>query len=1048
MSDFCHLHVHTEFSFLDGLGTSKMAAEKVREHGHTHLAITDHGNIAGSLHHLNACEEQEITPILGMEAYYCPDRTLRGKENSERWHMVLLAKNMEGWKNLIRLSSLAHGEGYYYKPRIDLDLLSRYGEGLMASASCLAGWIPNMLLNGRDKEAQEHLNMMLNIFGDDFYFEIQPHDIDEQRTYNLMAADLASKHGVPLVATADSHYPCADWADTHDVLLLANTGTKRSERKEGEARGEEFMRFQGDTYWLMDEIDMWEAFKKHHPNLPKHVVQSALQATSDIAERIQPFTISREPKVPKVTTEEDEAWSLLMGWCMEKLTKLNKENDDVYMVRLLRELEMMKEHDFLDYMVLIVRVVREALSRGIRRGSGRGSAASSLVCYLTGITGVDPIGHNLLFERFLSPGRKEPPDIDLDFQSDRRDEVKEIVVELMGQDHVCNICNYTTFSLRNTLHKIGRAIDVPYAKIEHATKTFEALEKGGDDDVEMNLTYMRTLSGALDWLANDEPELWHHAIRLEGQCMNLSKHAAGVIVTETPISETIPTMRGGDDGGLVSGWSDGGWFRAISEYGFLKIDILSLKNLAIQEYAIQSIERRTGEKIDVEDPTRFPSADPSVFDPKVIEVFANGGTFGCFQFDSPALTNFVRNLAPVNFDDLVAANALFRPGPLEGGEAHEYGKRKGTVWETDNEVLQRLLGPTRGVMAFQEQVMQVAMELGDFTGEEADDLRKAMGKLYRHGMKVVNDFIRKNGYDKKFLTNAVKNGLDKTEAQEWWKKILGFGGYGFAKAHSCPYSYMGYVDAWLKTNYPADFFAGFLSYRPEKMKRALENMRGHGIRLVPPDVNTSELGFTVLDDRTIQMGLLSVDGIAEKSAMGILNNRPFSSIQDIENRVPKSGEGACNARGKAALWDAGAMDSLGGRPDWTNAQKAKAEKEKLGVPLSNRNDEEELRRRKIIQERIYSRQEFDEATDGKSLVVGGEIVTVKKIRTKKGQDMGFATIRFGDDEYELTLFPEKWEENSHRLEEGEIILAQGVKDTRGLITYAVNTIEEVEESCQ
>ncbi len=1053
-----HSHVHTEYSFLDGVGTSLMLAEKAAEMGQPALCLTDHGVLCGALHHLSACEKHGIIPILGMEAYYNPDRTARGKEHLPNiWHLILLAKNETGWKNLVRISSESHSTGFYRKPRVDDDLLSRYGEGLIASASCLAGYIPNKILTGEYDEANRHLEMMLHLFGDDFFFEIQPHNIDAQREYNIEAVNLAAEHGVPVLATADVHYPYEDWDDTHDVLLLINTRTKRSEREEGEAQGEEFMRFVGNTYWLMDDMTVMTSFEKHHPSLPKYVITEAISNTEEwLLSKIDPFTISKEPKIPKVTKSEDEAEAKLRSWIAEGLERVAKEDDQQYLDRVEYELDAMREAQFFDLIIIIGEMVRFAKREGIRKGPGRGSAAGSLVCYLIGVTDVDPIGHLLPFERFLAPGRKEPPDVDLDFQHDRRDEIKMFVADLVGHERVAELCAFGTFALKNTLQFVGRVIEVPYAAIEHATKTFDALAKGDDADVEMSLEHMRKLSSKLDWLANKFPELWRHSVRLQGQCKQLGTHAAGLVVTDQPINEVVPTMRRGEDGTMVTAWSDGGRFRAISEYGFIKIDVLSTDALTKQNMALRLIRERTGEDIDLNDPSVFPSADPGMFDPEVIALFAEGKTLGIFQFHTPAMVEFLRELAPETFIDLVAANALFRPGPLEGGEASEYGRRKGQEWSYPHPILERILKPTRGVLAFQETVMQIAVEIGGFTGAEADDLRKAMGKLYRLGQKVVNDFLRGNKYDQKFLTNAIANGLSPEEAHEWWNRILAFGSYGFAKNHSCPYSLQAYQDGWLKIHYPWAFWPAFLTFDPDRVRRAVDEMESLGLRILLPDINESDLYFTPVDEHTIRFGLLAVKGIKDASVAELLAKRPFTSLADFEERIEKK---KCNKTAKAALYLSGALDSIGGRNGgfwheiypwavlrpWTAAGRGKAEKETIQIALSNRNSAEEAHQHKLVEDRIWTREEFDKADKGEMLIVGGEVVSVKKIVTKRGDDMGFCSLRFREDDYELTLFPEYWSAYHEKLEEGELILAYGEKESRGLIVNTIGVVSEIEE---
>lgn len=1013
--------------------------------GQDALAITDHGTMAGALHHVHACSgknfqgervHEPIKPIAGMEAYFRIDRKDQTQQNREYYHLVLLAKNLEGWHNLLRLSSEAYASGFYYKPCIDIELLSKHSEGLIASTSCLSGYVPQMLLAGEDARATQHVRLLQAAFGDDLFVEIQPHDFDEQRRMNVELANLATRMGIMLVATTDAHYPHHDWADTHDVLVMSRTGQSVATREKAREAGEDYMAFSGDTFYIMSEQEVLNAFAAHHPSLPESTVQEAVSNTLEIAGRVEHYEVSREPKVPKATRDAAHAEEVVRGWCEEGLVRVGKSDDARYREQLEHEMAVLRSKEVLDYFVVIGDLVRWAKDNRIRVGPGRGSAAGSLVSYLTRITAIDPIGHGLLFERFINPHRAEYPDIDIDFQHDRRFEVKQHLRDRWGADHVAEVGAYQTFGMRSAIQVPARCLDVPYEEVMSATRSLDDLDDTGD----MGLAQLGPMSEKLTAFGQKYPDVIKHALRLEGQIKTMSKHAAGVVVTDKPISEYMPT-RVDDDGSIITQWSEKAEFPIITEFGFMKIDVLATDGLTIQQRTVDAVKARTGREIDFEDVQQFPVIeDPNATDDKVLQLYRDGHTLGLFQFESGGITRFLKEIRPTWFGDLVAANALFRPGPLEGGVANDYGLCKNGIKPTAywHVLVEPILAPTYGVMAYQEQVIQVVQALGDFDAGQADLVRKAMTKWQSTKIKTNKGRGEMQKFYEQFEAGCTAKGVTKGEASSIWEKVLQFSIYGFNKSHSAGYALQSYQDACLKTYEVLDFYASLLTLEEAKIARVIREAMGMGVQILPPDINESNESF-IVSNNAVRFGLSGIKGVGDAIARHVMERRPFDSYDDMMTKIEIS---KCNSRARQALCEAGAFDCWGARSKWVLEKNDKdelvrvdraygddeigaLERSRLGFSLSTnalRTGDD------VLAKRLDTEDEFDMRGDGEPAIVGGEVTAVKEITDRKGGLMAFVDLAWRNNTYSATFFSGVYAPHRHLLSEGNVVLVHGSKD--------------------
>lgn len=1029
MSNLVHLHRHGDFSILDGIGRDEDYAKRAAELGQSALALTDHGNLAGVLYHAEACNKVGIKPIVGMEAYFRPDieADREAKNTYGYYHLVLLAKNAEGFRNLTRLTSISYTDDYFYqKPNVDWRLLRENSTGLIGSSSCVSGLMPQQIISGDIEGAERTLRTFQDIFGDDFYLETQPHDFDEQRRANIELINMAGRHGIPVVAAVDAHYPFQDWADTQDIALMIATNSSVKKRKEDEEAGKNYMQFTGKTFWLMSHDELRNAFHEHHPDIPNSTVEEMINNSTAIAEKCEHFTYDKSPKIPKATKSEGEAESILREWCEEGLRRIHREDDSEYRGRLEMELSVMRDLNVLDYFIIVGDMVRWAKKNGIRVGPGRGSAAGSLVNYLVGITALDPIGYDLIFERFLNPSRTELPDIDIDFQDDRRDEVKEYLKQKWGDDYVVDVAAFQSFGHKGVIQDVARVLNISYVETKRVTDNIPAVTKlfgKGLEDIKDDIPQISAFF-------KKYPEVERHAVRLYGQMKGNSRHAAAVIVTDRPATDLIPTMRS-KDGGMVTQWSERANAQIISPYGFLKIDCLSLDSLTIQQSTIDLIKERHGVDIDFEDPDQFPVVEsPYKVDQDIVESFADGANIGIFQFESTGIVGLLKQIKPTNLEHVIAANALYRPGTLDNAVAFDYARRKNGHhnWKLPHESVKEFISNSYGFMIFQEQVMQIFGALAkDATPEEVGVFLKVVAKG------VARDFEGKQRlkpFREQFVAGCEEKGVPKKAYDLLWDQILQMSTYSFNKAHASGYSVMAYQDKYLKRNYPFELYVNLLSKKPDKIPNIIRESKFYGVSVLPPDVNTSDEAF-VIDGNSIRFGLLGIKDVGPSAVQELKKKRPFKSYEDLVERTEKS---KVKSNVRMALLKSGALDSLGGRTNWSIDEDkitrigvsvpvetmTEWERETMGFSISKGDDISKYR--DIIEERITHDEELE---DGEEAFLAGEVINVKEITTKSKEKMAFVELEYLNNSKNLTVFPKMYKNHSHLLVEGAALLAIG-----------------------
>lgn len=1095
-----HLHRHSEYSFLDGVGTATHFAEEAKRLGQGYLSITDHGNLCGALLHVKACEEAGITPILGMEAYFRPQRSDWSANNGAYYHLVLLAKNLEGWQNLMRLHTESYMSGYgHKKPVIDFELLRMHGKGLIGSTSCVAGVVPKRIIEGDIDGARDVMEILRDTFEGHLFAEIQPHQVIfkpgdpcVQKLVNREIYNLANELSVPLVATADVHYPYKDWYETQDLLVMTNTGQTVATREKAHALGEDYMSGY-PTCWLMSSQEMRELFALNHPELDSSIVDEAIGNTGVVASWIEQFEIDKSPKIPKAADTPEEAEAIVMGWAREGLERIGKSGDPIYEARLEHERNILRNAAIFDYFYIIGDLVRWAKGlnpddkppgRPIRVGACRGSAGGSLIAYTTRITAIDPVGHGLLFERFLNPDRKELPDIDIDFQHNRREECKEYLARKWGQERVANVAAFQMFGMASSLQSMAKVLQADFVETKAVTDKLQGAVKDADaateDEGELHLEDLLPHSSALQEYAAKNPEVWKHALRLEGQVRTMGQHPAGVVITPGPSTESMPTMKARKDGHVVSAWSERASFPIMTTYGFLKIDALSTDGLTIQDYAADLIEKQTGEVIDFEDPRQFPViVDPYAVETEVIEKFGAGRTLGVFQFESHGITGLLKDIKPDWLGDVIAANALYRPGPLDGGTTFQYGKRKNgqQPWSNVHPSLDPILDSTYGIIAYQEQVMAVASAIGGFSPAEADDVRKIMTKWHSNKDNTRRGEEKMRQMQDRFFEHATGPvGLAKKEAEQIWEWLKAFARYGFNKSHAGGYALQAYQDMWLKVHHPLAFYASLLTWEPKKTARVVRAALADGVDILPPDVNRSSRGFTI-DNGAIRFGLTAIRDVGLTSVIEIERMRPFTDYADMMRKVNTT---KVNAKVKLGLLEAGAFDEWGGRSQWMIAtetlrepdpnhkrryiyhqragdvipgslsqnEMAALEKLRIGFPLSTSAQSakvsEDVKSKLLIHTvaDLEGVQEGDTKIGEDNITIGGEVIEIREQKSKWGNDIAFVKTEYEGDEYQLLFQSRAWTQFRDQVEEGVTILAQGKMGDDKLIVNNMITMEQ------
>ena len=882
---FAHLHVHTEFSLLDGSNKIKEYVSRVKELGMNSAAITDHGVMYGVIDFYREAKKQGINPILGCEVYVAPnsrfDREITGGDD-RYYHLVLLAENEEGYANLTKIVSKGFVEGYYYKPRVDKELLRKYHKGIIALSACLAGEVARFLTKGLYEEAKKTALEYQEIFGEgNFFLELQDHGIPEQGLVNQQLFKMSEETGIELVATNDIHYTYAEDAKPHDILLCIQTGKKLSD--------ENRMRYDGGQYYVKSEEEMLRLFP---------YAKQALENTQKIADRCHVEIEFGVTKLPKYDVPDGyTSWEYLQKLCYEGLEKRYGDPSEELKERLAYELETIHQMGYVDYFLIVWDFIKYAKDHGISVGPGRGSAAGSIVSYCLEITTIDPIRYQLLFERFLNPERVSMPDIDVDFCYERRQEVIDYVTRKYGKDCVAQIVTFGTLAARGVIRDVGRVMDLPYAYVDSISKMIpQELGITIDKALKMNPD-LKKLYDTDKTVTN----LIDMAKRLEGLPRHCSMHAAGVVICQKPVDEYVPLSRAAD-GTITTQFI----MTTLEELGLLKMDFLGLRTLTVIQNAVLLARRKQPElninQIDYNDQ-------------KVLDYIGTGKTDGVFQLESAGMKGFMKELKPHNLEDVIAGISLYRPGPMDFIPQYIRGKNDSSSITYDCPQLEPILAPTYGCIVYQEQVMQIVRDLAGYSLGRSDLLRRAMSKKKAAVMeKERKIFIY--GDEETGVPGCIKNGIDEQTANKIYDEMIDFAKYAFNKSHAAAYAVVSYQTAWLKYYFPVEYMAALMTSvidNPSKVSEYIYACRQMNIKILPPDINKGEANFSV-DGGDIRYGLAAIKSIGRPVIKAIVEDREelglFQNLEDFITRL--SAKNILNKRTIENLIKAGALDTLGG----------------------------------------------------------------------------------------------------------------------------------------
>ena len=880
--EFTHLHVHTEYSLLDGSSKIKELVHRAKELGMDSLAITDHGVMYGAIEFYKAALAEGINPILGCEVYVAPgsrfDREVaKGAEDDSRYHhLVLLAENDEGYRNLVKIVSKGFTEGFYYKPRVDYEVLRTYSKGVIALSACLAGVVPYFLRRGLYEEAKKEALILQDIFGKgNFFLELQDHGIPEQQTVNTGLLRMSKELSIDLVATNDVHYIYDTDAEAHDILLCIQTGKKVAD--------EDRMRYEGGQYYLKSAEEMAELFP---------YAREAIENTHKIAERCHVEIEFNHYKLPHFEVPEGfTSEGYLRHLCQEGLVHRYGEEAGKYQKRLDYELDTIVTMGFVDYFLIVWDFIKYAKDHGIPVGPGRGSAAGSLVAYSLNITDlIDPIRYNLIFERFLSPGRVTMPDIDVDFCYERRPEVIDYVTKKYGADHVVQIVTFGTMSARMVIRDVGRVLDYPYAYVDSVAKAIP---------MELGITIAKalTMNPELKRLYESDDQakkLIDMSMRLEGLPRHTSIHAAGIVIAPQPVDDFVPLSRAAD-GNITTQYT----MVTLEELGLLKMDFLGLRTLTVIQNAIGG---------------RFDVHDIDYDDPEVFDMIGKGQTEGVFQLESAGMRNFMKELKPRNLEEIIAGISLYRPGPMDFIPHYIKGKNNQDSIRYDCPELEPILSPTYGCIVYQEQVMQIVRELAGYNNAQSDDIRRTMSKKKMEKMaKEKNDFIY--GNEERGIDGCIKRGISEEVAKKIYDDMTDFAKYAFNKSHAAAYAVVSYQTAYLKCHYPVEFMAALMTSFMEhtgKITEYIMTCRQMGIEILSPDINEGDYRFTPYEGN-IRYGLAAIKGVGRPVIDEIVEERkaggPYVNLKDFCTRL--SGR-SVNKRTVESFIKAGALDCLPG----------------------------------------------------------------------------------------------------------------------------------------
>lgn len=1067
---FVHLHCHSHYSLLDGAGDIGKLVKRCQQHGMNSLALTDHGNLHGALEFYRKAKDAGINPIIGYEAYIAPgSRYDRGGATGSKdasYHLTLLAQNRTGFRNLVKLASAASLEGFYYKPRIDKDLLQAHSEGIICLSGCVSSEFSRAVLKGIDtadaeKEAREVVSWFHGVFGDRYFIEVMNNGVDIQRLQLEGAVEIARRMGMPLVATSDTHYVDPEDSEAQDILLCINTGRFRTDTSR--------MKMDGNQYFLRTPEQMYDKF----PGLEHAVARSQEIADSvDIDLQLGKHYFPNF-ECPNEAKPIDYLRELCIRGLLERYEGNSKRlvggqlNEEV-MARLDRELGVIEKLGYPTYFLIVWDFVNHAREHGIW-ATARGSGVGALVCYALYLSHVCPLEYDLLFERFLDESRIEPPDIDIDFDKDRRAEVIDYVKEKYGHDNVCQIGTFGTLAARAAIKDTGRALGIPLARVNQITEMVP-------DELKITLPKALEQSEELRQTYDTDPEireLIDLAMRIEGLARNVGTHAAAVVIADKPLSEYVPLCRVSGKQDVITQWSMGD----VEAAGLLKMDFLGLRNLTILSKAVELIEQTTGKRID---PLKFPLDDRATF-----ALLQRGETKGVFQLESGGIRDLLQRMKPDQFTDIIATNALYRPGPLEGGMVDDFVNIKHGRQQPEykHPVLKEILGETNSIMVYQEQVMRILNRLGDIPLAAAYTVIKAISKK-------KESLINQNR--EKFLEGSVRNGLKQEDAEDIWNLIQKFAGYGFNKSHSTAYALVAYQTAFLKAHYPVEFMAALLSSditgrnfkRKDALVEHMEDCARMGIEVVPPNVNHSDVDFAVKDGK-ILFALSAIKGCGGGAAAAVMAARkaggPFRDLFEFCERVDVQ---ACNRAAIETLVKAGAMDDFGAHrsqiaaaidkalqigaaaladrksgqaslfgdledeptvdtaksnslpdvPPWSDKEQLLAEKEVLGFYLASHPMAEY--EPKLAAFRTHNTDQLAEVAPRTEVWVGGMIGSIKFAHTKNGKPgtpSKYANFDLEDMQgvVRCILWPRQFAEQGEAVVADSVVIARGVVDRRG-----------------
>ncbi len=1055
---FTHLHLHTEYSLLDGACRITKLVERVKSLGMTSCAITDHGVMYGCIDFYSAMKDAGIKPIIGCEVYVCRDRLDKSNANRENSHLILLCENNTGYQNLIKLVSEGFLTGYYYRPRIDYQLIREHSEGLICLSACLSGDLPKLLLQGRYDDAKAYVREMQSIFGENsFFIEIMDHGIRDEKIVLPRLIALAREMNVPLVATNDCHYLEEKDADAQEVLMCIQTGKTLEDDKR--------MRMETRQLYVKSEAEMRTLFS---------ACPDAVDRTQEIADRCNvefEFGVTRLPHYPVPTGETS----------LEMLTRLTheglrerypdaKEGDEPW-TRLAYELSVITSMGYVDYFLIVWDFIHYAKSQGIMVGPGRGSGAGSIVAYSLGITMLDPLKYQLLFERFLNPERVTMPDIDVDFCYERRQEVIDYVARKYGADHVSQIITFGTLQAKGCIRDVGRVLGMSYQETD-------AVAKAVPFDLGMTLEKALTLSPMLRTMYDEQPEvhrLIDTAMTLEGMPRHASTHAAGVLITGKPVTEYVPLQR--NDDVITTQYPMG----TIERLGLLKMDFLGLRTLTVIRDTLDML-RTQG--IDMK-PEDIPRDDPAVY-----EMISNGDTDGVFQLEGNGMRSFLTNMKPSCFEDIIAAISLYRPGPMESIPRYIQGKQDPSSIHYETEKLRPILEVTYGCMVYQEQVMQIVRDLAGYSYGRSDLVRRAMAKKKHKVMAQEREYFihgKLNEDGSIDVPGCIRNGVPEEVASQIYDEMTAFASYAFNKSHAAAYAVVCIETAWLKRYHPVPFMAAILNSvygNSPKIAAYIQYCRSRGIRILPPDINRSQWKFTVSRDENQQLcilfGLGAIKSVGQNAVEAIIRERESGAYRDIFDFCRRINPSECSKRMVESLIKAGAFDQLGGNrsqlltvyeeamdansalrkhtadgqlslfdlavdnkplfeekhvlpklPDFPLRQRLAMEKEIAGVyitghPLDDYRDVlEKLSFSTADLQELDEREDHGLSMDGQLVEMGGILTEVKGKATKKGAYMGFITLEDLTGQIECLVFPKVFERYQGMMAVDDLVILRG-----------------------